>query len=137
MRVFLDANILISAAFPRSLLARFLDDLGSHATLITNEYARTEAERNITATRMPATPAHAAFLASLDLVPFGHIDLNCDLAEKDRPILIGAIAGRADFLLTGDKRDFGHLFGKTIHGVKIVTVALLLAELRARGIIQS
>ena len=38
-----------------------------------------------------------------------------------------AIAARCDYLLTGDKRDFGHLYGKTIGGVEIVSY-MMLAE---------
>jgi len=56
-------------------------------------------------------------------------DLEVPLAQKDEPILCGAIIGQADFLLTGDKKDFGHLFGKTVSTVRIVTVELLVAEL--------
>ena len=107
MKVFLDANILFSASFPKSLLADFLSGLERHAVLLTNAYAKTEAERNIAV----------------------------ELAEKDRPILCGAIAAHADYLLTGDKKDFGHLYGNTVRGVKIVSVQLLLADLIARGIV--
>jgi len=57
------------------------------------------------------------------------------LATKDHPILCGAIASKSDFLLPGDKRDFGHLFGKTVCGVKVVTVELLLAYFSTRGLV--
>lgn len=74
-------------------------------------------------------------MASLTLVPTRVFDPGVTLADKDRPILCGAISGSADYLLTGDKRDFGHLFGKTVRGVKIVSVQLLLAELIGQGIV--
>lgn len=133
MKVFLDANILFSASFPKSLLAEFLRGLGQHATLLTNAYARLESERNIGAKVSKQIAAHHAFAARLQLVPLMVFDLGVKLAEKDRPILCGAIAAQADYLLTGDKKDFGHLFGKTVRGVKIVSVELLLAELVALG----
>ena len=41
----------------------------------------------------------------------------------------GAIAGNASHLLTGDERDFGVFFGKTIRGVKIVSPRMLADEL--------
>jgi predicted nucleic acid-binding protein len=71
----------------------------------------------------------------MEMIPLRLFDTGARLAEKDQPILSGAIAGGADYLLTGDKKDFGPLFGKTVHGVKIVNVQMLLAELIARGIV--
>ena len=38
-------------------------------------------------------------------------------------------------LLTGDHQDFGPLFGKTLHGGKVVDQAALAAELAERGIL--
>ena len=135
MRVFLDANILFSASFPKSHLAGFLDQLQRHAVLLTNTYATTEASRNIAAKQPASLAAHEQFVASLNVVPMRMFDPGVTLADRDRPILCGAISGNVDYLLTGDKRDFGHLFGKTVRGVKIVNVQLLLTELMAQGII--
>jgi predicted nucleic acid-binding protein len=39
------------------------------------------------------------------------------LDSKDQPILLAAIHDKADFLLTGDARYFGHLYGKRIEDV--------------------
>ena len=136
MRIFLDANILFSASFSKSLLADFLDELKKHAVLLTNAYAKTEAERNIGAKMPKQLAACQEFAATLELVPLQLFDLGVKLAEKDHPILCGAIAARADYLLTGDKKDFGHLFGRTVRGVKIVSVQLLLADLIKQGIIK-
>lgn len=135
MRVFLDANILFSASFPKSHLAEFLAELRNHAVLLTNAYAVAESERNIEAKQPGRAAAHRAFIASLELTPLRVFATGVTLAEKDVPILCGAIAGGADFLLTGDRRDFGRLFGATVHGVKIVNVQGLLVELIERGII--
>ncbi len=135
MRVFLDANILFSASFPNSHLAEFLGELHHHAVLLTNAYATTEAGRNIAAKQPARLAAHERFVASLELVPLHVFDPGVRLADKDRPILCGAISGNADYLLTGDKKDFGHLFGKTVRGVKIVNVHILLAELISHGIV--
>ena len=51
------------------------------------------------------------------------------LPPKDAPILAAAVHAQADFLVTGDRRDFGHLFGLTLRGVKVVTPAQALAAL--------
>jgi len=135
MRMFLDANILFSASFPDSHLGNFLDDLHAHAVLLTNTYATAEAERNIAVKQPTRLAAHQKFVATLEMVPLQTFDPGVTLADKDRPILCGAISGGANYLLTGDKRDFGHLFGKTVRDVKIVNVQLLLAELIAQGIV--
>ena len=136
MRIFLDANILFSASFPQSHLSEFLGELQRHAVLVTNAYAKVEAERNVAAKQPKRLAAHEKFAASLELVPLHLFDPGVKLAEKDRPILCGAIAGGTDYLLAGDKKDFGHLFGKTVRGVKIVNVQMLLAELVTRGIVR-
>ena len=135
MKVFLDANILFSASFPKSLLADFLGGLEQHAVLLTNAYARTEAERNIAAKAPKRLAAYHEFANKLQVVRLLVFDLDVKLTDKDRPILCGAIAAHADYLLTGDKKDFGHLYGHTICGVKIVNVQLLLADLISRGIV--
>ena len=44
------------------------------------------------------------------------------LAAKDRPILLAAIHAKCSDLLTGDRRHFGSLFGRSVKGVRIVTV---------------
>ena len=136
MRVFLDANILFSASFSNSHLAEFLDELQHHAVLLTNAYAAAEARRNVTAKQPTRLAAHERFVTSLELVPLHVFDPGVKLADQDRPILCGAISGSADYLLTGDKRDFGHLFGKIVQGVRIVNVQMLLAELIAQGIVR-
>ncbi len=135
MRVFLDANILFSASFPNSHLADFLGALAHRSDLLTNAYAKAEAVRNIAAKQPKRLTAHEKFAGSLELDPVQLFDLEVKLPEKDQPIHCGAIAGKADFLLTGDKKDFGRLFGRTIGGVKIFTVQMLLDELIGRGII--
>jgi len=135
VKVFLDANILSSASFPKSLLADFLIGLERHAVLLTNVYAQTEAERNVAAKAPKRLIAYQELANRLQVVPLPVFDLDVELAEKARPILCGAIAAHADYLLTGDKKDFGHLYGNTIRGVKIVSVQLLLADLIARGMI--
>lgn len=49
------------------------------------------------------------------------------LPPKDAPILAAAVQARADLLVTGDSRDFGPFFGRTLRGVKVVTPAQALA----------
>ncbi|KAF0215693.1 MAG: putative nucleic acid-binding protein contains PIN [Geobacteraceae bacterium] len=43
------------------------------------------------------------------------------LPTKDAPIMAAASACGADILVTGDRRDFGHLLGKTDEGTTVMT----------------
>jgi len=129
MRVFLDANILFSAALPHSRLRALLDVLFSADDCLTNAYAVEEARRNLALKFPDSLPQLAAILKKCETIPTLVTDLSIELPLKDVPILGGAIAGRATHLLTGDEQDFGRYFGKTIQGVKIVSPRLLADEL--------
>jgi len=135
MRVFLDANILFSASFPKSALREFLDGLRTVAELVTSQHAIEEARRNIAAKRPANSSALESFFLTVRSFAVESFKLNVTLTEKDIPILCGAIASDAGYLLTGDKRDFGPLYGKTIQGVKIVSVKMLVDELIKRKIL--
>jgi hypothetical protein len=50
------------------------------------------------------------------------------MPAKDVPILAAAAAG-ADLLITGDRRHFGHLFGRTLEGVTVLGLAEALRQL--------
>lgn len=47
------------------------------------------------------------------------------LPEKDRPVLLAAMALKCDALLTGDRTHFGPGYGKTFEGVTIYSPAEL------------
>jgi hypothetical protein len=47
------------------------------------------------------------------------------LPEKDRPVLLAAMAMRCDVLLTGDRTHFGAGYGKTFAGVTVYAPAQL------------
>jgi hypothetical protein len=123
-RVFLDANVLFSAAYRESNgLLRFwsLTD----AVLVSSPYAIDEARRNLTD---PDAGARLdKLLGSVSLVPeaspTASLPIGVNLPAKDVPILLAAIAGQASHLLTGDVRHFGPLFGQTIEGVLILLPA--------------
>jgi hypothetical protein len=42
------------------------------------------------------------------------------LADKDAPIMAAAVDFGADIPVTGDRRDFGHLFGLEVDGVLVL-----------------
>jgi predicted nucleic acid-binding protein len=121
-RVFLDANVLFSAAWGDGGRMRRFWDL-TDVELMTSEYAVDEARRNL------RDPAGIRTLDSLlrrltveDPVQ-GLIHLPAvaaGLPDDDRPILEAAIAMRASHLLTGNVRDFRPLFGRRVGGVLVL-----------------
>ena len=117
-RVFLDANVLYAAARkPGKTLDRIITS--NRAEFVTSPYAALEARRNL---EEPDRPRLKELLKSIQLVPdaFGAMPPGVVLRGKDIPILASAALCQADLLITSDSRDFQHLFGRTIGGVKIV-----------------
>lgn len=132
-RIFLDANVLFSAAYLENSglgrLWRFED-----AELLSSAYAVAEARCNLALDRPPALARLERLTPKLALVNLpGDLKLlpRVRLDSKDRPILLAAIHGKADFLLTGDGRHFGHLYGKRVEGVMVLRPAQYF-ERRAR-----
>lgn len=127
MRVFLDANVLFSAAYREtgSVRAFFALALAGACTLESSAYAVDEARRNIRA-KHPERVADLEFLvsqltlcgeptpATLSWVTSHH------LPAKDAPILAAALDARCHLLVTGDRTHFGKLFGKRIRGTVVV-----------------
>jgi uncharacterized protein len=125
-RVFLDANILVSAAWraDNGLLALWKV---TDVELLTSAYAIVEADRNVR-TAEQRTRLHR-LVQSVEIVdePQGRtLPEGVRLAAKDIPILLAAIESRASYLLTGDKDHFGAYFDQAIHGVLILRPAIFL-----------
>ena len=119
-RVFLDANVLFSRAYlPASRLADLwrLPD----TTLLSSAYAVEEARRNLDEPKQREQLDR--LLAQVEVVtswPSAGLPRGIRLTDKDAPILLAAIEARATHLLTGDRQDFGHLFGRTVSEVEIL-----------------
>jgi len=131
-RVFLDANVLYSAAYlERSGLARLWTLDGVEP--LSSGYAIEEARRNLAMDRAVSLPRFNRLVTALSIVnaPQGlQLPKNILLDAKDQPILMSAIHGKAHYLLTGDARHFGHLYGKRIEGVMVLRPAQYFAERR-------
>ena len=130
MKVFLDANILFSGAREDAPIRQLLDYLmGLHVELISNAFAAEEARRNVNIKR----PAWAGSLETLiDRIVISKASATLDavdIHDKDRPILRSAVGSRSTHLLTGDFKHFGHLLGKTVQGVKVISARMLVDEL--------
>jgi predicted nucleic acid-binding protein len=129
MKCFLEANVLFSAANEKSQMHRFINEISTRHTCLTSDYAREEAIRNIRAKRSDWEYGFSQIMAKLDVVQSIGQALEVEIALKDRPILATAIAQNCDRLITGDKRDCGHLFQKTVQGVKTLTPLQFAQEL--------
>jgi predicted nucleic acid-binding protein len=127
VRVFLDANVLFSASNSGSNIARLIGLLFDQGTAVTSDFAMEEARRNVELKRPAWSESLQQLAARVEVVPSTQFSLPVELAEKDIPILCSAIQSNCEALATGDKRHFGHLYGQTVDGVRIVSL-LQLAE---------
>lgn len=125
-RLFLDANVLFSAAYKPDARVRQLWQL-SNVILCSSRYALEDARINLTddfqRQRLLELARDFQFFE-----PTGHeLPSTIALPEKDAPILLAAIEARAHFLLTGDFRHFGRYFGRKVCGVTILPPARYLS----------
>ena len=115
-RIFLDASALFAAAYSPTGAARELVRLGREGsvTLVTNQIAIEEAERNLTRKAPEGVAIIRTSLAALPIEVLAtpsprEIQTLLPLVlAKDAPILAGALACRADYLATFDRQ---HLIG--------------------------
>lgn len=120
-KLFLDANVLFSAAYQEHSGLLRLWQIKS-ARLVSSLYAIEEASRNLDSTSQKERLAQLL----TDVEKISASRENSDLPEgiaikeKDKPILLAAIVAKADYLLTGDIRDFGKFFGKKICGLTVL-----------------
>ena len=124
MRIFLDANILFSAAKTdgamRALL-RLLRGVGHE--LWADGYVLEEARRNLVAKAPGDLPMLDTIVAGIRIAEAHPADAGqsfpSKLPEKDRPVLAAAVRLGCEALVTGDRTHFGAFYGKTIAGVAI------------------
>ena len=115
-RIFLDASALFAAAYSPTGAARELLRLGREGsvTLVTNQIAIEEAERNLTRKAPEGVAIIRTLLAALPIEVLAtpsprEIQTLLPLVlAKDAPILAGALACGADYLATFDRQ---HLIG--------------------------
>ncbi len=118
-RLFLDANVLFSAAYrPDASLLRLWKL--KNVVLCSSRYAIEEARINLADEEQQARLMTLSGLIHLFEPGSGRLPRGISLPEKDAPILLATIAAHATHLLTGDVRHFGAYFGKRIEGVVIL-----------------
>lgn len=129
MRVFLDANILFSAANAASPLRRLLHEIRQRGDVVSSAGTIDEATRNIAVKRPEWRGGLQRLVETLSIVPAAECPARVKLVDKDRHLLGAAVAAGCAHLVTGDQRHFGHLFGESISGVKVVSPVMLAREL--------
>ena len=120
MRIFLDANILFSAAQTDGAVRRLITLLHeSDHQLVADAYVWEEARRNLVARYPSALPALDALAQKIKIFPL-HGDQGAGslpIDDKDKPVLTAAITRHCGALVTGDRTHFCHLFGTSVQGV--------------------
>jgi predicted nucleic acid-binding protein len=130
--LFLDANVLISAAWKDGSEIALIWRMES-VRLITSNYVMGEVQRNLHL--VSQIERLRTLMRSVQIVSFKDLALIPEataLPEKDRPVLIGAVQAQADHLVSGDKKHFGHLYGTIVRGVRITAPTELHSVLRLR-----
>ena len=130
--IFLDANVLFSAAWRVDSGRRRIWALPSSIVRCTNGYAMIEADRNLS--DAAARERLHLLMTRVRLVPsvtLGELPPGVALPEKDRPILLSALSAGCSHLLTGDRAHFGPYFDTVVGGVHILRPAEYLAQVEA------
>ena len=115
LRLFLDANILFTAAYRSDGLSALLFELRRRdlLQLTVSEQAIEEARINLELKRPDVLGKFRGFIKLLEVI---HTPAKCPLAlnlpEDDLAIFAAALAARATHLITGDKKHFGRYFDK-------------------------
>ena len=124
MRIFLDANILFSAAKTDGAIRRLLALIAEaghecHA----DTYVVEEAHRNLALKAPDSLPVLDRIITRIHVAQVkpgvAEAEAVRSLPEKDRPVLAAAIQLGCQALVTGDRTHFGALYGKTLGAVKI------------------
>lgn len=121
-RLFLDANVLFSAAYKIDSRLLRLWNL-RNITLCSSHYALEEARLNLDNEDQRMRLAKLSGTLHLFEARQMHLPPGIFLPEKDIPILLGAVEARATHLLTGDVRHFHDYFGRKIAGITITRPA--------------
>lgn len=139
MRIFLDTSVLIAAAGSARGASRFVViEAANHGwELVSCNYCAEETRRNL--------PKLPRAVAAWDRVVAPHIrfiETRLSLDQplvfpraKDRPVLITALAARAEWLLTLDEADFHARLGRSVYSLRLASPGEFLFDLRSKGLI--
>jgi Predicted nucleic acid-binding protein, contains PIN domain len=126
MRVFLDANVLFSAAYREtgSVRAFFSLTNAGGCDLVSSSYAIEEARRNVLAKHPERSGDLERLLKKVspcrEPSPATVAWAVAQGQPKDAPILAAAVEAHCHVLVTGDRTHFGALFGKRLRGTVVM-----------------
>ena len=116
VRIFLDSNVVLSGLLSSTGAPRIILDILTLSLPgiigLTGRYNLIEIERNIKKKAPAVLPVYNEYLPKLhlEIVPLpstAEVAMRSGIiADKDTPVLVSAIKGQADFLITGDKKHF-------------------------------
>jgi len=128
MRLFLDANVIFTAAHNPAGRSSALFELASRGlcSLSTSPHAAEEARRNLRLKYPTAVLRAEALLRVVTMEPEATPAavawaVEQHLPLKDAPVLAAAVVAGVDVLVTGDRTHFGHLFGRRLRGLDVLT----------------
>ena len=130
MNVFLDANVLFTAAYNPEGLCRALFRLAAagRCRILVSAFVVDEVRRNLGLKAPDKAAVLEPLLKDVSCVPEpapsrAQQVRSAPLDEKDAPVLAAAISSGSDLFVTGDRRQFSHFFGQEVFGVRVVTPA--------------
>jgi len=133
MRVFLDANVLFTAAHNAHGKASLVIDLADegHWEVVTSALCLEEASHNLERKFPKALERLRYIIKTMRVLPDAPEE-RCPIAlpAKDRHVFAAALRGGANRLLTGDRRHFGPFMNRPqkTGGVVVQTVADFLDD---------
>jgi predicted nucleic acid-binding protein len=130
-RLFLDANVLFSAAYRSDAGLLQLWKIPG-VTLCASHYAIGEARVNLAEREQRDRLAMLTNALQIFDATHGKLPQEISLPEKDVPIMLAAMEAPATHLLTGDVRHFARYFRKKIGGVLILLPGEYLRVYRGR-----
>lgn len=138
MRIFLDANVLFSAAHRTDSPLRSFFRLAEAKVceLFVSPFALDEARRNIARKHPARTAELEQLIARITICPEAGADemawaRSTGLSEKDVPILAAAARAHADMLVTGDRTDFGAFYRRKLRGLEVLPPRTALERILA------
>lgn len=137
-KVFLDSNVILSGLLSDKGAPRIILDILSLGLPVlagaTGEYNIMEIERNLKKKLPSLIPAYNKYLPilNLEVVPLPSPDavkkLIKHIAQNDAPVLASAISCKADYLVTGDKKDLSKPGLKRKFGFQILSPSDFVQE---------
>jgi predicted nucleic acid-binding protein len=139
VRIFLDTSVLIAAAGSARGASRFVvTEASVHDwELFSCDHCAEETRRNL-----PKLPRVVVAWDRVIAPRVRWVETRLSLDQplvfpkaKDRPVLITALAARADWLLTLDEEDFHARLGRSVYGLRLASPGEFLLDRRAQGLI--